>query len=159
MQVNRSVAWVGLGCIVLCWTGCVPVRVWDVPEVKGTVHRGATPLVNAKVVWLNLRLGTTEPPKPAGQAVTNGRGQFEMQPVTRHAAGILLPAHALSESVLQIESDGKTERLWHYKFYGAGPRSAPRRAVLDCDLDLVRPCALLDTDNRWLSKADRLAVE
>ena len=140
-------------------SACVPVRVWEVPELKGIVHRGEGSVANAKVLWLNIRHGSREPPTVAGQAMTNGRGEFEMAPVTRYAAGVLLPAHSMSESLLQLEVNGTATRLWHYKFYAARPRSAPRRVALDCDLERAPPCALLDTDNPWLSKTERLSVE
>jgi hypothetical protein len=139
-----------LGLALLLSVGCVPVQVSEVPDLKGTIRRGAEPVTGAEVRWLtNIHSGSdSRRLTEAGKAVTNERGEFSLSEVKGTGIAILLPAHSFSEWRLEVKIGGSAVSLWHERQYAAGPRGAPEYAiVLDCDIALPNPCGRRNNAN------------
>ena len=66
-----------LWLVLLVAIGCVPVKTYRVPHVKGDVRRGDRPVIGATVVWTTIE----EPPYVAS-ATTDEAGRFELSGVS-----------------------------------------------------------------------------
>jgi hypothetical protein len=138
---------------------CVPANTQKVPRVRGTLTRGAAPVVEAAVTW------TTENAKGdfVAGAVTDEQGRFELEPVKNWEwAPFLRPVHATARwRVDVVEKAGASRVLWRGTHYGLGPPDAPAPFVLECDLDRREPCVLRDApdDQRYLGSSGRLPIE
>ncbi len=156
-RLNRLVLFFA-SCALLtpCVLACVPVRVWEIPEVTGRVHRGHDPVAGAKVTWQDLdwtKNATTG--QPAASALTNGVGEFAIAARPTWGAGMLLPADAIVKWRVQVEVSDRTSVLWQQRLLVPGRRSMPGRVRIDCDLAETPPCLLLDTDQPRLRPTGR----
>ena len=140
--------------------GCVPMRVWTVPEVSGRIHRGGSPVSDATVVWKTWEYREDKlVPQEAARARTNPNGEFEMKDVSSLTWGVLLPAHSTSEWELTLLTGAENRVLWHQWLYSAGPSSTPSRVRLTCDTALPRPCDLLEVEGSRLEPKRGLPVD
>ena len=137
---------------------CVPARAWDIPALRGRVLHGGDPVVGATVKWVNLSWHDGQAEVPTALAVTDETGKFVMNAHRRWTVGMLLPADAVVEWRIDLESGGKSTVLWHQRLVTPGLRSTPGRLEVDCDTTEQEPCMLVDSDSSRLKSGVRLPV-
>lgn len=137
--------------LALASSACIPMRVYEVPDLRGRLTRGGQPIAGAEVRWAQVRRsGAGSEDDTLAVVSTDAGGYFRMEPSKRLTVGLPLPLHSLSEFTLSVMASGREVPLWRSWDYVAGPVHAPSSALVQCDLLKSPPCRLLDSDDPWL---------